>query len=103
MPTIVTSYSSGHLDGTYILPPVLYPDGEKIKTKNNPQKITNFFEGKFYLKLGHHDKFERIFHEKEEVEKWYRNGTGDKNSGKNKIKMILKTFRRRSRGCTRAF
>ena len=34
MPTIVTNYSYGQLDGTYILPPILYPDG------------------KFYLKLG---------------------------------------------------
>jgi len=59
MPAIVTSYSSGNLDGTYILPPVLYPNG------------------KYYLKLGHGDKFKRIFHEKEEVENWYKNGTGD--------------------------
>ena len=35
MPTLVTSYHSGKLDGTYILPPVLYPDGAKnIKTHN---------------------------------------------------------------------
>merc|ERR1719474_320881 len=58
MPTIVTSYNSGKLDGTYILPPVLYPDG------------------KFNLKLGHHDKFEKILHSKEDVEKWYKSGKG---------------------------
>ena len=27
MPTLVTTYPSGKLKGTYILPPVLYPDG----------------------------------------------------------------------------
>ena len=28
MPSMVTSYQNGKLDGTYILPPVKYPDGE---------------------------------------------------------------------------
>ena len=27
MPTLVTTYNEGPLDGTYILPPILYPDG----------------------------------------------------------------------------
>jgi len=60
MPTLVTSYHSEKLDGTYILPPVLYPDGQ------------------YYLKLGHHDKFEGVLSTAEEVEEWYRAGTGDK-------------------------
>ena len=34
MPTLVTSYHSGELDGTYILPPVKYPDGNS--TSKNP-------------------------------------------------------------------
>lgn len=59
MPTIVTSYASGELDGTYILPPIQYPDGN------------------FYIKLGHHDKFEKDLTTKEEVEDWYRSGCGD--------------------------
>jgi sarcosine oxidase len=28
MPTIVTEYDLGAIDGTYILPPILYPDGK---------------------------------------------------------------------------
>lgn len=28
MPSMVTTYQKGRLDGTYILPPVQYPDGE---------------------------------------------------------------------------
>ena len=59
MPTVVTTYHSGSLDGTYILPPILYPDGH------------------YYLKLGHHDKFERIIETKEELEAWYNDGRGD--------------------------
>ena len=59
MPTIVTSYRSGGLDGTYILPPILYPDGH------------------YYLKLGHGDNYERILETKEEVVDWYRSGSGD--------------------------
>ena len=59
MPTVVTSYQSGSLDGTYILPPILYPDGH------------------YYLKLGHGDHYERIFESQEEVVAWYRSGTGD--------------------------
>ena len=59
MPTVVTSYQSGSLDGTYILPPILYPDGH------------------YYLKLGHGDHYERIFERKEEVVDWYRTGSGD--------------------------
>ena len=37
----VFSYESGELDGTYILPPILYPDGN------------------YYIKIGHHDKENR--------------------------------------------
>jgi len=59
MPCIITSYASGELDGTYILPPVLYPDGLH------------------YIKIGHHNKFERELKTKEEVEEWYRTGEGD--------------------------
>ena len=53
MPTIVTNYTYGQLDGTYILPPILYPDG------------------KYYLKLGHHDKFEDILTTSEAIKDWY--------------------------------
>ena len=58
MPTVVTNYNFKELDGTYILPPILYPDG------------------KYYLKLGHHDAFEKIFNTPEEIEAWYQNGEG---------------------------
>ena len=34
MPTLVTSYHSGELDGTYILPPVKYPDGNATSNKH---------------------------------------------------------------------
>ena len=40
MPPIIICFPDGGLDGTYILPPIKYPDG------------------KYYLKLGHHDLFE---------------------------------------------
>ena len=61
MPSVVTTYNYARLDGTYILPPVKYPDG------------------KYYLKLGHHDMFERQFgDDPEEIREWYREGTGDK-------------------------
>ena len=60
MPTVVTTYTSGALDGTYILPPILYPDGH------------------YYVKLGHHDHFERRLETEQEVEDWYREGTGDR-------------------------
>ena len=53
MPTIVTNYSYGQLDGTYILPPILYPDG------------------KYYLKLGHHDKYEETLTTSEAIKDWY--------------------------------
>ncbi|XP_023321376.1 uncharacterized protein LOC111696079 isoform X2 [Eurytemora carolleeae] len=59
MPNIITSYESGELDGTYILPPIQYPDGN------------------YYIKIGHHDKFERELLSKEDVENWYRSGKGD--------------------------
>ena len=60
MPTVVTTYTSGALDGTYILPPILYPDGH------------------YYVKLGHHDHFERTLETQQEVEDWYREGTGER-------------------------
>ena len=53
MPTVVTNYSYGQLDGTYILPPILYPDE------------------KYYLKLGHHDKFEENLTTSEAIKDWY--------------------------------
>jgi sarcosine oxidase/L-pipecolate oxidase len=53
MPTVVTNYAYKKLDGTYILPPMLYPDG------------------KYYLKLGHHNAFERIVHTPEQMKSWY--------------------------------
>ena len=54
MPTVVTNYAYKRLDGTYILPPMLYPDE------------------KYYLKLGHHNAFERIVHTPEQMESWYQ-------------------------------
>ena len=57
---MVTTYASGALDGTYILPPIRYADG------------------KFYLKLGHHDNFEGGVETSDEVLDWYRNGNGNK-------------------------
>ena len=58
MPSMETTYIKGALDGTYILPPIRYPDG------------------KFYLKLGHHDNFEGVVETGEDVLDWYRRGTG---------------------------
>ena len=76
MPTLVTSYHSGELDGTYILPPVKYPDGNS--TSKNPTKGCIYKHlGHYYLKLGHHDVFERELVTREEVDKWYKAGTGD--------------------------
>jgi len=60
MPSIVTTYTSGLLDGTYILPPIRYPDG------------------KIYLKLGHHDNFEGVVETAEDVFDWYRNEQGNR-------------------------
>ena len=54
-PSIVTSYNDGLLDGTYILPPVKYPDG------------------KWIIKLGHHDVFEKVLENESEVKDWYEN------------------------------
>ncbi len=35
MPDIVTHFRVGDLDGTYLLPPILYPDGKLyLKVKN---------------------------------------------------------------------
>ena len=59
MPTIVTNYPYGKLDGTYILPPIQYPDG------------------KYYLKLGHHDMFEGIVTTSEAMKNWYEDGKGN--------------------------
>jgi hypothetical protein len=52
MPTMVTGYNWGPIDGTYILPPILYPDGKyylKVRTSSpifQPEYIlyeTTFF------------------------------------------------------------
>lgn len=59
MPTIVTKYDYQMLDGTYILPPILYPDG------------------KYYLKLGHHDYFETAIENPEQMRKWYESKNGN--------------------------
>ena len=59
MPAICTDYQFKKLDGTYILPPILYPDG------------------KYYLKLGHGDHFEIIINNPEQMKEWYQNGSGD--------------------------
>ena len=74
MPTIVTNYSYEKLDGTYILPPILYPDG------------------KYYLKLGHHAFFEEIVTNREEMENWYKNGTGNEEAVKSLSNFITKHF-----------
>merc|ERR1712181_51852 len=58
MPSLVTNYTSGLLDGTYILPPIRYPDG------------------KIYLKLGHGDHFETDINTIEELDAWYKDGKG---------------------------
>ncbi len=54
LPSIITDYSDGQLDGTYILPPVRYPDG------------------KYYLKLGHGDNFERLVHTYQVTDRYQR-------------------------------
>ena len=59
MPAICTDYQYKKLDGTYILPPILYPNG------------------KYYLKLGHGDHFEIIINNLEEMKAWYQSGSGD--------------------------
>jgi hypothetical protein len=38
MPTMVTGYNWGPIDGTYILPPILYPDG-KYYLKVRPSSL----------------------------------------------------------------
>ena len=58
MPALCTDYDFKKLDGTYILPPILYPDG------------------KYYLKLGHGDHFEIIIQNLEQMKNWYKNGHG---------------------------
>ena len=46
-------------DGAYILPPILYPDGN------------------FYLKLGHYNSFETDLHgDMKTITDWYKQGTG---------------------------
>ena len=59
MPSLTTNYASGLLDGTYILPPIRYPDG------------------KTYLKLGHGDHFEADVTTIKELDAWYSNGKGN--------------------------
>jgi len=74
MPTVVTNYAYKKLDGTYILPPMLYPDG------------------KYYLKLGHHNAFERILHTPEQMESWYIDGKGDPEAVDNLASFITEQF-----------
>ena len=74
MPTIVTYYPYGKLQGTYILPPILYPDG------------------KYYLKLGHHNYFESIVTNREEMQKWYEKGTGNEEAVETLANFIIKEF-----------
>ena len=59
MPSLTTNYASGLLDGTYILPPICYPDG------------------KTYLKLGHGDHFEADVTTIKELNAWYSNDKGN--------------------------
>lgn len=59
MPTIGTNYIRGQLDGTYILPPIKYPND------------------KYYLKLGHNDEFETIVNSDEAIVDWYKRGIGN--------------------------
>ncbi len=59
MPTLVTNYAWGKLDGTYILPPIKYPDG------------------KWYLKLGHHEAMESMVESKADMIIWFQDGQGD--------------------------
>lgn len=59
MPTMVMKYSFHNLDGAYILPPILYPDG------------------KWYLKLGHGRVYECRKETLAEVADWYVQHTGD--------------------------
>jgi len=73
LPTIVTTYQIGALDGTYILPPIRYPDG------------------RFYLKLGHHDNFEKRIETAEEMLEWYRTEEGDKEAV-SELSKFLKCF-----------
>jgi len=40
MPNIVTHYPYGELDGTYILPPTLYPNGKALLKVILQQQIT---------------------------------------------------------------
>ena len=73
LPTLVTSYTTGALDGTYILPPIKYPDG------------------RFYLKLGHHDAFEGAIETVDDLLDWYRDGVGDREAV-NELAAFLKKF-----------
>ena len=57
MPSLTTSY--GVEDGTYILPPIRYPDG------------------RIYLKLGHGDYLKTDVKTIEELDAWYKDGKGN--------------------------
>merc|ERR1712142_1158272 len=73
LPTLVTFYTTGALDGTYILPPIKYPDG------------------RFYLKLGHHDAFEGAIETVDDLLDWYRDGVGDREAV-NELAAFLQKF-----------
>ena len=47
--------------------------------------------GQYYLKLGHHDKFEGVLSTAEEVDQWYRAGTGDKEAVK-ELERFIRDF-----------
>jgi len=57
MPSMVTNYQSDCIDGTYILPPIRYPDGN------------------WYVKIGHSKCFEdTVEHEEDAMRSWYKSG-----------------------------
>ncbi|XP_068251063.1 monomeric sarcosine oxidase-like [Palaemon carinicauda] len=58
MPTLVVEFDFDNLDGAYILPPILYPDG------------------KWYLKLGHGRMYEEVKRTLPEVTQWFRLQSG---------------------------
>ena len=49
------------IDGSYILPPILYPDGN------------------WYIKIGHSKSFEKnLKHDEKELKSWYNSGGSEK-------------------------
>ena len=54
-----TFFKFGIVDGAYILPPILYPDGN------------------YYLKIGHYNQFEtNLSGDIKTITDWYKEGTG---------------------------